>query len=98
MGSDRGTTPRVVVPGAGFGGLWTARRLIGVPVEVTLVDAQNYHMFVPLLYQIAAAELEPEDIAYPIRSIFRNSRNIRFVMGRATQIDPSRRIVALSSG
>ncbi len=95
MGSDRSTPPRVVILGAGFGGLWAARSLIAFPAEVTLIDAENYHMFVPLLYQIAAAELEPEDIAYPIRSIFRNSKNIRFVMGRATQIDFSKRTVSV---
>ncbi|MBF0539689.1 MAG: FAD-dependent oxidoreductase, partial [Nitrospirae bacterium] len=65
MGSMR---PRVVIVGGGFGGLWAARTLAKAPVDVTLIDKNNYHTFLPLLYQVAAAELEPEDIAYPLRT------------------------------
>ena len=63
--------PRVIVLGAGFGGLWAIRDLRNAPVEVLLVDRHNYHTFLPLLYQVAAAEVDPEEIAYPVRSILR---------------------------
>ena len=59
--------PRVVIIGAGFAGLWAARTLARSPVEVWLIGRNNYHTFLPLLYQAAAAEVEPEEIAYPVR-------------------------------
>ena len=62
--------PKVVIIGAGFGGLWAARSLAGKPVDVVVIDHNNYHTFLALLYQVAAAELEAEDIAYPVRSVF----------------------------
>jgi hypothetical protein len=70
---------RVVVVG-GFGGLWAARALAGGPVDVFLIDRCNYHTFLPLMYQVAAAELEPEDIAYPIRSALSKLPAVRFMM------------------
>ena len=85
--------PRVVIVGAGFGGLWAARYLGRSPVDVVLVDRNNYHTFFPLLYQVAAAELEPEDVAYPIRSIVRKYRNVRFTMGEVTRVDTVARVV-----
>jgi NADH dehydrogenase len=85
--------PRVVIVGAGFGGLWAARAFAGAPVDVVLLDKNNYHTFLPLLYQVAAAELEPEDIIYPVRSILHKIPNIRFVLGEVTGIDPSHRMV-----
>ncbi|HZS33940.1 MAG TPA: FAD-dependent oxidoreductase, partial [Methylomirabilota bacterium] len=69
--------PRVVIVGAGFGGLHAARRLDGQPADVTLVDRRNYHLFQPLLYQVATAGLSPGDIAQPIRHILSRSRNVR---------------------
>jgi NADH dehydrogenase FAD-containing subunit len=60
-----GKNPRVVILGAGFGGVWAVRALAHAPLDVTLIDRNNYHTFLPLLYQVAAAELEPEDIVYP---------------------------------
>ncbi len=96
MADERRIIPKVVILGAGFGGLWAARTLAHSFTQVTIVDAQNYHMFVPLLYQVAAAELQPEDIAYPVRSIFRDFENIRFVMGRATQINLSKKVIGAS--
>ncbi len=81
------TQPHVVVLGAGFGGLWAARALAGKPVRVTLVDRHNYHAFWPLLYQVAAAELEIEQIAYPVRRILRREKNISFYMAEVTDID-----------
>jgi NADH dehydrogenase len=87
---------RVVILGAGFGGLWAAKTLAHTSANVTLVDHQNYHVFIPLLYQVAAAELEPEEIAYPLRNIFRKVSNIRFAMANATNIDLTRRAVVAS--
>lgn len=84
---------RVVVAGAGFGGLWAARGLAGAGVDIALVDHTNYHTFLPLLYQVAAAELEPEEIAYPVRSIVRRLAGGRFVMGRVERIDFDARVV-----
>src|SRR5690349_18534882 len=73
--------PTVVVLGAGFGGLWAARTLAKGAVDVILVDRHNYHTFFPLLYQVGAAELEPEEIAQPLRKIFWNQPNVRFHLG-----------------
>jgi len=88
--------PRVVIAGAGFGGLWAAKRLVGEPVEVLLLDRNNYHTFLPLLYQVAAAELGPTEIAYPVRSIFRGARNVRFRMAEVRELDLDRREVLTS--
>lgn len=79
--------PHVVVIGAGFSGLWVVRRLAKTPVNITLVDENNYHTFLPLLYQVAAAEIEPEEIAYPIREFLRQYNNVRFIMTQAQAID-----------
>src|SRR5436309_2165623 len=72
--------PRVVIVGAGFGGLAAARRLGRAPVDVVLVDRHNYHLFTPLLYQVATAGLEPEQIARPVRAVLRRQRNFEFRM------------------
>jgi NADH dehydrogenase len=85
--------PRVVIIGAGFGGLWAARHLARTPAEVWVVDHNNYHTFFPLLYQVAAAELEPEDIIYPVRSILHNYPNLRFVLGTVIGLDTARKLV-----
>ncbi len=85
--------PRIVIIGAGFGGLWAARHLAQAPAEVLLLDRDNYHTFFPLLYQVAASELAPADIAFPIRSLLRNLPNVRFDMGEVKAIDPEARIV-----
>lgn len=79
--------PRVVIVGAGFGGLWAAKELAGKPVDVLLLDRNNYHTFVPLLYQVAAGELEAEQIAYPVRSIVRRKPNVRFLMAEVVDVD-----------
>jgi NADH dehydrogenase len=84
---------RVVIVGAGFGGLWAARSLANEPVDVLVVDQNNYHTFLALLYQVAAAELDAEDIAYPVRSIFWNLPNVDFAMAHARRIDPQNRII-----
>jgi NADH dehydrogenase len=79
--------PHVVIVGAGFGGLETAQRLKNAPVRITLIDRHNYHLFQPLLYQIAIAGLVPSQIAYPLRTIFRRQKNLTFQMGEVTSID-----------
>jgi len=79
--------PIVVIIGAGFGGLEAAKRLKNAPVEVTLIDRQNYHLFQPLLYQVAIAGLSPVQIAYPIRAIFRRQENLTFLMDEVIGID-----------
>ena len=87
--------PRVIVIGAGFAGLWAARTLTRSPVEVWLIDRNNYHTFLPLLYQVAAAEVEPEEIAYPVRRILRQWRNVHFVMADVKRIDLAARRVEM---
>jgi NADH:ubiquinone reductase (H+-translocating) len=91
-------TPHVVIIGAGFGGLWTAQALKGQPVRVTLVDKNNYHTFLPLLYQVAAAELEPERIAQPVRGVVRDMGNVRFVLGEVTAVDFAEQVVHTAVG
>lgn len=88
-------TPRVVILGAGFGGLTAARALSRAKASVTLIDAQNYHLFQPLLYQVATATLSPADIATPIRSTLRDQANAHVLLGEVIGIDATRRIVSL---
>ena len=82
--------PHVVIIGAGFGGLSAAKALSGAPFDVTLVDRYNYHLFQPLLYQVATAALSPADIASPIRTIFRRQPNVSVVLANVSAIDDSR--------
>jgi NADH:ubiquinone reductase (H+-translocating) len=86
---------RVVIVGAGFGGLSAARALVGHPVEVTIVDQRNFHTFQPLLYEVATAGLEAGDVAYPVRAIFGRSKNVTFRFGTVTGVDWDRRQVDL---
>ena len=88
----------VVIVGAGFGGLAVAKRLAAVPVDVTLIDRQNHHLFQPLLYQVATAGLSPAEIAWPIRQLVRHQRNTRVLMGEVTSIDTARKVVMLGDG
>src|SRR5215471_12827784 len=90
--------PHVVVIGGGFGGLTAARRLGRLPVDVTLVDRRNHHVFQPLLYQVATAGLSPAEIAAPIRHILRRQRATRVLLGEATAIDLARSSVRLDGG
>jgi len=85
--------PRIVIIGAGFGGLWAARSLANHPVDVLVIDRNNYHTFLALLYQVAAAELEAEDIAYPVRSIFWDLPNVDFMLAHARLIDLKNRVI-----
>jgi len=87
------TLPHVVIIGAGFGGMEVARKLAKAPVTITLIDKHNYHLFQPLLYQVAIAGLVPSQIAYPLRTIFRKQKNISFQMGEVTAIDFDSRYV-----
>jgi len=77
----------VVIVGAGFGGLACARKLNGRAVDVLLIDERNFHLFTPLLYQVATALLTPSDISYPLRRIFRRSLNVRPFQARVTGVD-----------
>lgn len=88
--------PKVLVVGAGFGGLEVARGLKGAPVEVTLVDQHNFHTFQPLLYQVATAGLNAADVAYAVRGLFHGQDNVRFRQGRVTSVDWEARTVALA--
>jgi NADH dehydrogenase len=90
--------PRVVIVGGGFAGLHAATGLAHLPVDVTLVDRRNHHLFQPLLYQVALAVLSPADIAQPIRSILRNQSNTEVLMDEVVGIDIAARQVALASG
>src|SRR5437763_100527 len=92
------TRARVVIVGAGFGGLACARKLDGEPVDVVLLDQHNYHLFTPLLYQVATGLLNPSDIAYPLRTVFRHSPNVRFQQARVDTIDFQRKVVRLARG
>lgn len=85
--------PRVVIVGAGFGGLNAARALAKAPVLVTVIDRKNFHTFQPLLYQVATAGLSPGEIAAPIRSILRSDKNIEVLMGEVNGVDLKRRVV-----
>src|SRR5437660_688660 len=89
---------RVVILGGGFGGLYTAKKLRGAPVQITVVDRRNYHLFQPLLYQVATAALNPSDIAYPIRSVVARQTNTNVLLGEATAIDVDGKIVKLVDG
>lgn len=88
--------PRVVIVGAGFGGLAAAKRLAGKRVAVTLVDRRNHHLFQPLLYQVATAALSPADIAAPIRSILSDARNIEVVLDEVTGVEAAANRVMLA--
>lgn len=80
------TVPKVVIIGAGFGGLYAAHQLAGKPADVLLIDRKNFHTFTPLLYQVATCGLDPSEIAYPVRHIVYDKPNIRFMMGEVVDI------------
>jgi NADH dehydrogenase len=93
-----GSAPHVVIVGAGFGGLACARMLGGSGVRVTIIDRRNYHLFVPLLYQVATAALSPADIAAPIRRVLARYPNIDTVLAEVSGVDPVGRRVLLADG
>src|SRR2546430_11278025 len=91
------TTPqrRVVIVGAGFGGLSAAKALAQAPFDVTVVDRHNYHLFQPLLYQVATAGLSPGDVASPIRGILRRQKNANVILAKVSGVDtPRKEVVA----
>jgi NADH:ubiquinone reductase (H+-translocating) len=93
-----GVTPRVVIIGGGFGGLYAARALADEAVQVTVIDRRNHHLFAPLLYQVATASLNPSDIAEPIRSVLRKQRNAEVLLAEVTGIEVASRRVILADG
>lgn len=90
--------PRVVIVGAGFGGLAAAKALAKAPVNVTVIDRHNYHLFQPLLYQVATAALSPADIAWPIRSILKGQKNTRVILDKVTGVNAKENAVMLENG
>jgi NADH dehydrogenase len=90
--------PHVVIIGGGFGGLYAARRFRRRPVDVTILDKRNHHVFQPLLYQVAMAALSPGDIASPIRWILRHQRNVEVLLGDVDRVDVARRVAHLADG
>jgi NADH dehydrogenase len=90
--------PHVVIIGGGFGGLFAARQLARVPVQVTLIDRRNFHLFQPLLYQVATGGLSPANIAAPLRTLLKKQKNARVLLAEATDIDVANRQVVLSDG
>ena len=90
--------PRVVIVGGGFGGLYAARGLAGVPVTITIVDKHNYHLFRPMLYQVATGLLSSDEVAAPIRSIMRRQKNVTVLMAEMVGVDPHARVVFTREG
>ena len=90
--------PHVVIAGGGFGGMSAVRALRGCPVRVTILDRHNYHVFQPLLYQVATAGLSPGDIASPIRWMLRRQPGVRVLLAEAREVDAARKVVRLDSG
>lgn len=98
MSHTPSNTAKVVIIGAGFGGIAAAKALAKAPVDITVIDRRNYHLFQPLLYQVATADLSPADVAWPIRSIFSRQKNVRVVLSEVLDIDTdAREVVAEES-
>src|SRR5450631_2711930 len=89
---------RVVILGGGFGGLSAAQALRRAPVEVTLIDRRNFHLFQPLLYQVATGSLSPGEVAAPIRGILSKQKNTRVLLGEALDLNPDARQVVMKDG
>ncbi len=98
MVEPKGSKHRTVIIGGGFGGLYAARKLRKVDTEVILIDRRNFHLFQPLLYQVATGGLSPGDIASPLRTVVKNNGNTRVIMSRANDIDPKQQIVFTDDG
>jgi NADH dehydrogenase len=91
--TSNASRPRVVIVGAGFGGLAAARGLAGVPVDVTIIDRTNHNLFQPLLYQVGTAALAPSDIAVPIRGLFSDRPEVTVYMDEVTAVDSDAKVV-----
>jgi NADH dehydrogenase len=96
--SEHHTLPHIVIVGAGFGGLRAARSLAHAPVRVTLVDKNNYHLFQPLLYQVATAGISPDEIAHPVRGILRTQKNLEFILADVKQADLAGKVLHTNAG
>jgi NADH:ubiquinone reductase (H+-translocating) len=96
--NETSNRPHVIIIGGGFAGLWCARALASAPVDITLVDRANHHLFQPLLYQVATAGLSAGDIAAPLRHILRGQRNVTVRLGEVTGIDSALRRITLADG
>src|SRR5262249_39028108 len=92
------TKSKVIIIGGGFGGLSAAQALQSTPVEITLIDRRNYHLFQPLLYQVATGSLSPGDIAAPLRGVLSRQKNVRVLLGNVEDIDPVSKRVLLDDG
>src|SRR5262250_2005391 len=90
--------PKVIIIGGGFGGLSAAQALKSAPVDVTLIDRRNYHLFQPLLYQVATGSLSAGEIAAPLRSVLSRQKNTRVLLGNVVDIDPVGKQVVLEDG
>jgi NADH dehydrogenase len=97
LSKQKSHRPKVVIVGGGFAGLNAARVLKDAPVEITLVDRRNHHLFQPLLYQVATATLSPADIASPIREVLRKQKNTRVWLDEVTSVDPEQKQVRLAT-
>src|SRR2546426_8338175 len=93
-----GEKHRIVILGGGFGGLAAAQKLKRAPVEITLIDRRNFHLFQPLLYQVATGSLSPGEIAAPLRGVLSRQKNTRVLLGEAVDIDPEEKRVILRDG
>jgi len=89
---------RVVIVGAGFGGLWAVKHLKGAPVDITLIDQRNHHLFQPLLYQAATASLAPSEIAWPIRAMLRDRKDVTTILATVVGVDTASHVVRLADG
>src|SRR5712672_185856 len=90
--------PTVIIVGGGFGGLCAAQALKSAPVDVTLIDRNNYHLFQPLLYQVATGSLSAGEIAAPLRSVLSSQKNARVLLGTVVDVDPESKHVTLQDG
>src|SRR5499433_2222149 len=90
--------PKVIIIGGGFGGLRAAQALKHAPVDVTLIDRRNFHLFQPLLYQVATGSLSPGEIAAPLRGVLASQKNTRVLLGDVTDVDPVSKQLSLADG